>query len=49
LQEKTPNAFVRHFTMTTALAPRVPFAPLDNPRLQHLANAKNRQNGMPDA
>lgn len=24
---------------------RVPFAPLDNPRLQHLANAKNRQNG----
>lgn len=26
---------------------RVPFAPLDNPRLQHLASAKNRQNGMP--
>ncbi|KAK5120867.1 hypothetical protein LTR85_005934 [Meristemomyces frigidus] len=25
---------------------RVPFAPLDNPRLQHLASAKNRQNGM---
>ncbi|PPJ51518.1 hypothetical protein CBER1_07982 [Cercospora berteroae] len=24
---------------------RVPFAPLDNPRLQHLASAKNRQNG----
>ncbi|KAF2166395.1 hypothetical protein M409DRAFT_55230 [Zasmidium cellare ATCC 36951] len=32
----------------TAHAPlaRVPFAPLDNPRLQHLANAKNRQNGL---
>ncbi|GIZ47106.1 hypothetical protein CKM354_001020600 [Cercospora kikuchii] len=25
---------------------RVPFAPLDNPRLQHLASAKNRQNGV---
>ncbi|KAK0816353.1 hypothetical protein LTR75_003579 [Friedmanniomyces endolithicus] len=25
---------------------RVPFAPLDNPRLQHLASAKNRQNGF---
>ncbi|KAK5735357.1 hypothetical protein LTR17_008209 [Elasticomyces elasticus] len=25
---------------------RVPFASLDNPRLQHLASAKNRQNGM---
>ncbi|KAI7162659.1 hypothetical protein KC349_g1937 [Hortaea werneckii] len=25
---------------------RVPFAPLDNPRLQHLASAKNRQNGL---
>lgn len=25
---------------------RVPFAPLDNPRLQHLASAKNRQNGI---
>ncbi|KAI7089492.1 hypothetical protein KC356_g2329 [Hortaea werneckii] len=24
---------------------RVPFAPLDNPRLQHLASTKNRQNG----
>ncbi|SMR57058.1 unnamed protein product [Zymoseptoria tritici ST99CH_1E4] len=30
----------------TTHAPRVPFAPLDNPRLQHLANAKNRQNGL---
>ncbi|KAK0309876.1 hypothetical protein LTR01_004074 [Friedmanniomyces endolithicus] len=25
---------------------RVPFAPLDNPRLQHLASAKNRQNAF---
>ncbi|KAK5116220.1 hypothetical protein LTR62_008547 [Meristemomyces frigidus] len=25
---------------------RMPFAPIDNPRLQHLASAKNRQNGM---
>ncbi|KAK3111522.1 hypothetical protein LTR53_013155, partial [Teratosphaeriaceae sp. CCFEE 6253] len=25
---------------------RVPFAPLDSPRLQHLASAKNRQNGI---
>ncbi|GAB1737112.1 hypothetical protein NU219Hw_g795t1 [Hortaea werneckii] len=25
---------------------RVPFAPLDSPRLQHLASAKNRQNGL---
>ncbi|WPG98412.1 Hypothetical protein R9X50_00120200 [Acrodontium crateriforme] len=25
---------------------RVPFAPLDNPRLKHLASAKNRQNGV---
>ncbi|KAK5166519.1 uncharacterized protein LTR77_008062 [Saxophila tyrrhenica] len=25
---------------------RVPFAPLDSPRLQHLVNAKNRQNGL---
>ncbi|CAK3835733.1 Hypothetical predicted protein [Lecanosticta acicola] len=25
---------------------RVPFAPLDNPRLQHLASAKNRQSGL---
>lgn len=34
-------------TMTThAPMARVPFAPLDNPRLQHLASAKNRQNGM---
>ncbi|KAK5137769.1 hypothetical protein LTR08_007341 [Meristemomyces frigidus] len=34
--------------MTThAPMARVPFAPLDNPRLQHLASAKNRQNGMP--
>lgn len=33
--------------MTThAPMARVPFAPLDNPRLQHLASAKNRQNGM---
>ncbi|EMC93913.1 hypothetical protein BAUCODRAFT_36365 [Baudoinia panamericana UAMH 10762] len=33
--------------MTThAPMARVPFAPVDNPRLQHLANAKNRQNGL---
>ncbi|TKA69120.1 hypothetical protein B0A55_08873 [Friedmanniomyces simplex] len=33
--------------MTThAPMARVPFAPLDNPRLQHLASAKNRQNGF---
>ena len=31
---------------THAPMARVPFAPLDNPRLQHLASAKNRQNGM---
>jgi len=35
---------------TAAHAPvaRVPFAPIDNPRLQHLASAKNRQNGALD-
>jgi hypothetical protein len=32
--------------MTThASMARVPFAPLDNPRLQHLTSLKNRQNG----
>ncbi|KAK4622440.1 uncharacterized protein CLAFUR5_07525 [Fulvia fulva] len=31
---------------THAPVARVPFAPLDNPRLQHLACAKNRQNGI---
>ncbi|KAF2769792.1 hypothetical protein EJ03DRAFT_382515 [Teratosphaeria nubilosa] len=31
---------------THAPIARVPFAPLDNPRLQHLASAKNRQNGL---
>lgn len=31
---------------THAPVARVPFAPLDNPRLQHLASAKNRQNGL---
>ncbi|KAK3707784.1 hypothetical protein LTR37_011961 [Vermiconidia calcicola] len=31
---------------THAPVARVPFAPLDNPRLQHLASAKNRQNGI---
>ncbi|RMY43129.1 hypothetical protein D0865_11475 [Hortaea werneckii] len=31
---------------THAPMARVPFAPLDNPRLQHLASAKNRQNGL---
>ncbi|KAI6802728.1 hypothetical protein KC364_g3562 [Hortaea werneckii] len=30
---------------THAPMARVPFAPLDNPRLQHLASTKNRQNG----
>ncbi|KAI7358053.1 hypothetical protein KC320_g1363 [Hortaea werneckii] len=30
---------------THAPMTRVPFAPLDNPRLQHLASTKNRQNG----
>ncbi|USW51675.1 hypothetical protein Slin15195_G049940 [Septoria linicola] len=34
--------------MTAHVVPmaRVPFAPLDNPRLAHLASAKNRQNGV---
>jgi len=31
---------------THAPMARVPFAPLDNPRLQHLASTKNRQNGL---
>ena len=42
------RANVSNLTMTThAPMARVPFAPLDNPRLQHLASAKNRQNGVP--
>ncbi|KXS93421.1 hypothetical protein AC579_8893 [Pseudocercospora musae] len=36
-----PSTMTAHVPMA-----RVPFAPLDNPRLQHLASAKNRQNGV---